>query len=76
MQHDHLYVFDPLALHHILIKDQDIYEETVYFRSSVFRLLTLCIPLMNIIYTVFAPSCLEGVCFHRQVKELSLQLSH
>jgi hypothetical protein len=30
-----LYVFDPKALHHILIKDQDIFEETAFFIECV-----------------------------------------
>ncbi|KAL5482361.1 hypothetical protein ACEPAI_8955 [Sanghuangporus weigelae] len=31
LRKDNLYIFDPLALHHILIKDQYIYEETSAF---------------------------------------------
>ncbi|GLB40488.1 putative cytochrome P450 family protein [Lyophyllum shimeji] len=29
----HLYIFDPKAMHHIVVKDQDIYEETSEFLS-------------------------------------------
>lgn len=31
LQNEMLYVFDPLALHHIIVKDQYIYEETSSF---------------------------------------------
>lgn len=27
VQDEHIYVTDPLALHHIIVKEQDIYEE-------------------------------------------------
>lgn len=35
MQDKQLYVYDPKAMHHIIVKDQDIYEETSLFISCV-----------------------------------------
>ena len=32
-----LYVFDPLALHHIIVKEQHIYEESSAFIAYVFE---------------------------------------
>ena len=32
-----LYTYDPLALHHILIKDQYTYEESTFFLKCVAR---------------------------------------
>ena len=30
-----LYVFDPVALHHIIVKEQHVYEETAWFIKYV-----------------------------------------
>ena len=35
-QNKWLFVFDPLALHHVVLKDQHIYEETEQFIQCVF----------------------------------------
>ena len=36
-QDEQLYVSDPLALHHIIVKDQYIYEETPMFMLCVLQ---------------------------------------
>ena len=37
LQRDQLYTFDPLALHHIFVKNQYVYEETEVFLLYVWR---------------------------------------
>lgn len=40
LQDEQLYVYDPLALHHIVVKDQLIYEETSVFVECVLHMIT------------------------------------
>ncbi len=37
-----LYVFDPTALHNIIVKDQYIYEEAAFFIQYVLRTFLVC----------------------------------
>ena len=41
-QQEELYVFDPLALHHVLVKDQYTYEETSMFITYVYSITSQC----------------------------------
>ena len=41
-QHRMLYVFDPTAMHNIIVKDQYIYEEAAFFIKWVLRALPDC----------------------------------
>lgn len=48
-----LYVSDPLALHHILVKEQDVYEEPRWFTSLVL--------LQGSMLTYLTPVILDGI---------------
>ena len=44
LQHRMLYVFDPTAMHNIIVKDQYIYEEAAFFIQYAYRTLLACYP--------------------------------
>ena len=44
LQHRMLYVFDPTAMHNIIVKDQYIYEEAAFFIQYSYRILSVYYP--------------------------------
>ena len=43
-----LYVFDPVAMHNIVVKDQHIYEETAFFIKYVNPASAVSLPMDNL----------------------------